>query len=146
MENHLLQSEFIPYIKALALKELGFNEPCIAWYNTKNEFYMVYQPGYINGKKTNYIATNINYNNTDETCSAPLYQQVFKWFRENHNYNTEVGYRNAYKDYLANLYPIQPATKVHFCGTYKNYEQAELACLNKLILICKNEKQSNNKV
>ena len=77
-----MNKEFINYEQALALKKLGFNEPCIAWYNTKDEFYMVYQPGYINGKKTDYIATNINYNNTDETCSAPLYQQVFRFFRE----------------------------------------------------------------
>ncbi len=28
-----MKNEFIPYEQALALKELGFNEGCLMWYN-----------------------------------------------------------------------------------------------------------------
>jgi hypothetical protein len=27
-----MEKEFIPYEQALALKELGFDEPCFAWF------------------------------------------------------------------------------------------------------------------
>jgi hypothetical protein len=27
-----MEKEFIPYKQALALKELGFDEPCLGWY------------------------------------------------------------------------------------------------------------------
>jgi hypothetical protein len=29
----MIEQEFIPYEQALALKELGFDEPCLFWYN-----------------------------------------------------------------------------------------------------------------
>jgi hypothetical protein len=48
-----MNKEFIPYEQALELKELGFDEPCIAiWI---------------------------------DTIPLPLYQQVFRWFREKYD-------------------------------------------------------------
>lgn len=50
---------------------------------------------------------------------APLYQQAFRWFREKHNLH--------HLDLISLLYLEQKM----------NYEEAELACLNKLIEIVK---------
>lgn len=33
-----MEKEFVPYEQALALKELGFDEPCLAWHNSKRLF------------------------------------------------------------------------------------------------------------
>jgi hypothetical protein len=31
-----MENEFIPYEQALALKELGFDEPCLAYYDMRS--------------------------------------------------------------------------------------------------------------
>lgn len=62
-----MEKEFVPYKQALKLKKLGFNEPCFGKYDINGSFYF-----------------SVNYHNTDIqsyciNCSAPLYQQAFKW-------------------------------------------------------------------
>ena len=105
--------DFIPYEQALELKELGFDEPCFKVYDTM---------GYVQDEQT-MLNMKLDY------CSAPLYQQAFRWFREKYglvivikpisDIKLELGY-NLTKNGL-----IMKA-----CTTY---EEAELACLIKLI-------------
>ena len=58
-----MKKNFIPYKESIAIKEIGFDEPCFGFYNDENK------P--VGG---NYPCDGIN--------SAPLYQQVFDWFEE----------------------------------------------------------------
>ena len=107
-----MKNEFIPYEQALALKGLGFDEPCIALYN----------------KECKTIHLNLNLVNKKPYFCAPLYQQAFRWFREkcglNHFVELDVDcgprYYNAY---------VQCFLVYHG----NNYGEAELACLKKLI-------------
>lgn len=65
---------FVPYHIALALKEKGFDAPCIASYSDKNTF--------------NFTTGGLMYKTTPEpevSCIAPLYQQVIDWLRETKN-------------------------------------------------------------
>ena len=120
-----MNNEFIPYEQALELKELGFEEPCMAAY-VLGQFY-IKGDNYIYGSKD---IPNIN---------APLYQQAFRWFREKYDlqcwlhdggmlgkcFIKIIGYRND-KFYFSSSEPME-------------YEEAELACLKKLIEIIKNK-------
>jgi hypothetical protein len=63
-------NEFIPYEQALALKELGFDEPCLAKYQKLSET-ANYQLQLLQKER--------NCNRLDTAISAPLYQQVFRW-------------------------------------------------------------------
>ena len=112
--------EFIQYEQALALKELGFNEPCFAWYGPTGIF-----------------------NDWDKTDTiAPLYQQAFRWFREKYNIPCKI--EASQKDLTVNKYHYfyQIMTDTHIVGfgiEYDlTYEEAELECLKKLIEIVKN--------
>ena len=76
------KKEFVPYDESLALKELGFNEKCLAGFYTYVDENLVLDKYDYRGK------FNINYSdeddyiiNTDKTyyISAPLYQQAFRW-------------------------------------------------------------------
>jgi hypothetical protein len=58
-ENY--KKDFAPYEPSLALKELGFDEPCFGWYSKDGTFY--------EGKMTIHQGL----------LSAPLYQQAFRW-------------------------------------------------------------------
>jgi hypothetical protein len=81
-----------------------------------------------------------------DATTAPLYQQAFRWFREKHGLFTSI--------------LVDQTTKPKFCynmseyfedettwewkddwgnsSFYRTYEEAELACLQKLIEIAKN--------
>jgi hypothetical protein len=89
-----MDREFIPYDIALELKELGFDEPCMyAWcitpehrveYDGKislktdgNPFGQFYKGKSFNG--------NYNPNKNRIQCSAPLYQQAFRWLYQKNN-------------------------------------------------------------
>ena len=74
--------EFIPYEQALALKELGFDEPCFGRY--WHEDFKI-------------INIDKQFEKPDYVCLAPLYQQAVRWFRENHELRIS-NYRAIIKD------------------------------------------------
>jgi hypothetical protein len=122
-----MEKEFIPYEQALALKELGFDEPCMGYYMENNNLKM----RLIQKKQKE----------QDEFSElAPLYQQVFRWFREKYGYYTDLfvdddktfGFMISYFIEIGRGdKPIQ--------RKYSTYEEAELECLKKLIEIVKQE-------
>ena len=121
-----MEKEFIPYEQALVLKELGFDESCFGCYDEKGVFgltVMSIKQYYINSKEDTW------------NCSAPLYQQAFRWFREKHNLQTEMVFSekpDRFYYYIGNM-----VTGDMDRGSDMSYEEAELACLLELINICK---------
>jgi len=111
-----MEKEFVPYNLALRMKQLGFDEPCLAWYGSKDIFQ-------INGKYKNSTHT-IGY-----CVSAPTWQSAFGWFRENY---PEIN--PAY-----NLLFILDRTSQ--TENPMTYEECELACLEKLIDIVEQEQK-----
>ena len=123
-----MEKEFIPYEQALALKELGFDEPCLAIYSFKDLRIGIFS----------------NLSSAYNTILAPLYQQAFRWFREKYDIVSFV--KKDYKDATAIGFYFGIDTLSHFdfidfySNSYKTYEEAELECLKKLIEIVKNKK------
>ena len=128
-----MEKEFIPYEQALALKELGFDEPCFGRYDGRDE----------NKGKIWYEMPNSgqDYIPVGDVL-APTYQQAFRWFRENHNIIPNIH----------SIYTDETHTKIEFwfwLGNYEDdsddevfygsYEEAELECLKKLIEIVKSK-------
>ena len=131
-----MDKEFVPYEEALALKELGFDEPCFGYWKSKN---------WIIQEKTR----TDGYTHADQECSAPLYQQAFRWFREKYNLRGFIGFRPNVKKFDHHIYDMsllgieyakqrtmEEYNKDPLVGTY---EEAELDCLKKLIEISKNK-------
>ena len=115
-----MTQEFVPYEQALELKELGFDEYCMGacYYEFKDK-----------GKTYMLLNTPDSYD-SEEGVRAPLYQQAFRWFREKYNLMPFVD-----RSYM-NLYEFRIVEKA-WGYTASTYEEAELACLNKLIEIVK---------
>jgi len=63
-----MTKEFIPYDCALALKELGFDEPCLKYWNGIGEYF----------DQKDWF----NWNQVEKFISIPLYQQAFRWLFE----------------------------------------------------------------
>jgi len=129
LENTNMNKEFIPYEQALELKELGFDEPCMFPYHRNNTEYI----------DSSHIEL-ANYNATEKLVSAVLYQQAFRWFREKYNLASYIeAVKIAYEDgYLYK--PEIPKSDVFFEKYINSYEEAELACLKKLIEIVSSKK------
>ena len=120
-----MEKEFISYEQALALKELVFDEPCLGYYLTSTLF----------------ISNDVVYNSTDfPVIKAPLYQQVFRWFRDKYELYHEIIREKGINDssYIRFIPIIQFKIKKKVLYTPSStYEEAELKCLNKLIELTK---------
>jgi len=122
-----MEKEFVPYELAVKLKNLGFDEPCIMqWHYTNDLLFCVDVRNYPK-YKTNLESKS---DSLGDCISAPTFSQAFRWFREKYKLH----------------YPIAVSDGVWFydkwsLGVYKTYEEAELACLEKLIEIFEQQNQ-----
>jgi len=118
----MIRKDFITYELALELKQLGFDEPCFAWYDSARQDILNY-----------YHANNSDGWLVGNNCSAPTYSQAFRWFREKYNLCANVA---RYEDEEENnfLYYIDDDDIEE---EFNTYEEAELACLRRLIEINK---------
>jgi hypothetical protein len=148
-----MNKEFIPYEQALELKELGFDEPCIAFYFYDNgvvqspfELKWKYKPREIIYHDESGVWENFNEIETDyPQISAPLYQQAFRWFREKHNLNGILNHYPNTKLWDFSVHNLlwngkefmEHVKKEDRSVKYSTYEEAELACLKKLIELIK---------
>jgi hypothetical protein len=113
-----MNKEFVPYEIALALKELGFNEPCFGWYGPTGIFN--------------------DWESTDTI--APLYQQAFRWFREKYDLHSNIISTNMWTTFSFTIDDIQNKNCIATHLDFTRCEEAELACLEKLIEIVKEKK------
>jgi hypothetical protein len=121
-----MTKEFLPYELALKIKELGFDKLCFGYYQYS---ILIFQLPLIKSE------TQVQTYMLKEDCSAPTFSQAFRWFRE--KYNLESHIKKDWQDGICLGYEsmIECEDGIIDCGTYNIYEEAELACLHKLIEI-----------
>ena len=123
-----MNKEFIPYEQALELKELGFNENCLAFYNF-GERLMPIDTDFTNFREL-----------SDDLTKAPLYQQAFRWFREKYGL---MGIVDCFLYPFSYTYNINDSINEKIIlwsepeNDFDTYEEAEKALLIKLIEITK---------
>jgi hypothetical protein len=120
-----MNKEFVKYEQALALKELGFDEPCL-FHTLKGEinFYRTSQDYFFKNTK-NSIGV-----------SVILYQQAFKWFREKHGLYTEIFVDDDKTfGFLISSFIEEGRVDKPIHRGFSTYEEVESACLSKLIEI-----------
>lgn len=83
-----MKNEFIPYEQALELKELGFDELCMAGYDKD----------FIGKLYIGFSTDDGALFNTEYYILAPIYQQAFRWLHEKLNMKgimpiTDLDYR-----------------------------------------------------
>jgi hypothetical protein len=142
-----MNKEFVSYEQALELKELGFDEPCLGFYNHQGQLILMTQEdeNSIEVYKNSYVKLGKQY-------AVPLYQQAFRWFRDKYDLDIDIS-RNDQEmiDYVERKgEKYLPKYRYGYSngifipiGTCMKYEEADLACLKKLIEIIK-QKNDNN--
>lgn len=131
-----MKKEFVPYELAVKLKELGFDEICIASY---------FIPNLHSLKFPNYWKQNSTLSMGEDGCTAPLYQQAFRWFREKYNLFGCIDLHSCIPPHwfvridniVTNDYVFHSEDEHK---KFTTYEEAELACLTKLIEIVEQNK------
>lgn len=129
-----MNEHFCNYEQASALKELGFNEEC----------FTTYMNGVLQDD-TFLFNHSIRTHETQNFVSRPTYSQAFRFFRENHDLPSEVRFVANLKIYDYRITKIDVKyTNAFYDGirptsAFHTYEEAESACLDKLIEIV-NEK------
>ena len=120
-----MEKEFVNYNQALKLKEFGFDEPCFGFYHGDDFGY------------------KMPHERTPGTLNAPTRSQAFRWFREKHNIHSwvkplidEVGF--VY-EYQARIH--EEECSVEIIGDFYKIEEAERACLDKLIEIVESKSE-----
>ena len=138
-----LEQEFIPYQEALELKELGFDKPCFCYYDEEDNAGRIYEYANCNRNVTggraryndNFLSvTNSQLDrygafsakdeggeNSFSRWTAPTFSQAFRWFREKYNLDGAIVGQQ-----------------------WRRNEEAELACLRKLIEIVKSIHRETN--
>ena len=130
-----MKTEFCTYEQSLALKELGFNEP---FYTFGNSYY--YRNGFFS--QANDDALDYFKRFGDEVVIAPLKQQAFKFFREKYKLHGSTeppvsNRRDSWGCYIQHTVNMQC---VFQNIGYITYEEAESACIDKLIELAKEQK------
>lgn len=120
---------FITFEQALALKELGFNKPCLRYFWNQTDKLM----GGNNSEKTNTQLVELSYNilkglQNTLFCSAPTWGQVFEWFQTNNGMYHNIKVDSSMSDGSLSFIPIVNNVELLDVGTY---QQAELECIKK---------------
>ena len=128
-----MEKEFIPYEQALAFKELGFDEPCFAFYLINNRFNLFENCKWEERTNSGFIDL---FEVKDSCCVAPTFSQAFRWFREKYDFESWV-YKSRDRAYFYSV--LKDNRYLNPSYEYSTYEEAELECLKKLIEIVKNK-------
>jgi hypothetical protein len=125
-----MKKEFIPHELALKLKQLGFNEPCFGYYLEDG-----------NWAPASYTYDGTKYPSNSDLlpmwASSPTWKSAFGWFREKHGAVCEIIRKEDrnHSEFIGWIYIDNKKIDVTSYWASKKYEEAELACLQKLIEI-----------
>jgi hypothetical protein len=144
-EENKLEKEFVLFDEASALKKIGFDNPCFGYYENQDKNLVI---SYDNTPLTEeqnkrpglYKIDHRNSVLPQWATAAPTYSQALKWFRDKYAicYYIKTEYPADYGLYIHNR--KEGAEEGYDCFMYDTYEEAELACIKKLIeLASKNQ-------
>jgi len=128
-----MNKEFLSYDQSVKLKELGFDEPCLKYWNGIGEHF----------DQKDWV----NWNQAKKFVSIPLYQQVFRWFQDRYNLEGTVQQADDFNWYKWNIARMPstpyPYTRVNnkqyiaFNALIPTRTEAEIDCIDNLIKIVK---------
>lgn len=116
-----MKEQFVTYEMALKLKELRFDNPCIACYT----FPIKPELPILTGHYVNKFKEFYNSKLKEINVAAPLWQQVTDWLRITHNIIVEIWFDETQTDGFPWLYEVYVnKIPIHITGDYfDTYEE-----------------------
>ncbi len=148
--------EFVNYEFSVRMKKLGFKDPCMGYWECSLTSRSHEEDGFsgpFGWKEGELSFHRESFENGCEfrdlsnenwlQCGAPTWQSAFRWFREKYDIHSwikplidEVGF--VY-EYQARIH--EEECSVEIIGDFYKIEEAELACLTKLIEIVESKSE-----
>jgi len=140
---------FVIFEQALALKELGFDEPCLAYYPKECSYHKYYNTPLHEIIFVWSMIEGVPIKNNDDLESVlftvPLYSQAFDWFRNNYSLDISIhrswAMDNSYYYIIIQNMDYNKITQQESIPN-RSHVQAELECLDEIIKIATKEKLS----
>jgi len=141
-----MKKEFVPYPIALMMKALGFDQPCLAFYQVeKFEEYPCGVDDSYEYKMTGFMTCK-NSEIPEHFTAAPTYKSAFEWFRDTHNLFATINIDMTmepkfcysivkYNQDFHSSSKFDWQTIVFNSDLERTYELAEISCLDKLCQI-----------
>lgn len=138
-----MKKDFVPYKIALALKELGFDEPSFGrfYIKPKCKVFSVDEKGrhyqIKNTPKKLYTVGGYFVLNDDNAITAPTFSQALKFFRDKYNIDAKIKKDMAgvyYGKKRDNEFPFEYNV---ITGGFDTFEEAEKELIEKLIELYK---------
>ena len=136
-----MEKEFVPYVLSKQIKQLGFNEECFGYYDNWLNY----------GKEKTTFRLGLCKGDV-KVIPAPLWSQAFDWFRQEkgydnwivplHIFNRKLNYKKWC--YLIEKSEYDEYFSIEDESERTTYEEAKLACLEKLIEIVENENKQKD--
>lgn len=120
-----MKKDIILFKQAFELKQLGFDEECFA-------FHQAIVPESVHLVPCWEVIQSVL---AETDCVAPTYSQAFRWFRDKHKLTSWV-YNSDVDKFFYTILQNGRIVKAH--ESFKSHEEAETACLDKLLEIAKN--------
>jgi hypothetical protein len=128
----MIEKDFVPYEPSVDMKELGFDEPCFGLFVKDKSLLIKQMP---NQQECEQYFGGI---------LAPTFSQAFGWFRKKYSLHADIGEESDWEEnnesWSFDIYKYKLGNNdamISNCETFNTYEEAELACLIKLIEIVK---------
>jgi hypothetical protein len=141
-----MEKEFVPYELAVKLKTLGFDEPCFGYYvdgELRGINLGIEELGGIEPYYQRFGFHTLNNHDIDNpnkiVVTAPTFSQAFRWFREKYGMIFTLIASTYY--YPSVSFINTDGNSEIELGEFETYEEAELACLEKLIEIVEQNQQ-----
>lgn len=126
-----MDKNYVNYDEAICLKMLGYDQITTNYYGKKKKITTSDKP---QSKVPDLFKT---------FCLAPLYQEVFRWFREKHNLHATIIFSekpDRFDYYIQNMITSKKSKGARLAMNKKekigdmSYEEAQSACLKQLII------------
>lgn len=124
-----MEEDYVSFETAKLLKEKGFDEGCIMWYED-DDCLVSTNDDYGLQSNSDHISKYFEY-------SAPTLQMAMKWLREVHNIFIQIELYSKHNNYCFELFQNTHRLMVEKCEVYNSFEETcEAAieyCLTNLI-------------
>ena len=143
-----MKKEFVPFEIAKKLRAIGFDESCCAFYEEER---VVNKPEMVDDRDQYRVTgwrTCKNSEVPEHYFAAATFSQAFRWFREKHNIyaiiipTITMHWTFKTMTVVEDMVEVPPYNHVD-ANDYNTHQEAELACLEKLIEIVENKSTQN---
>lgn len=135
-----MDKDFLQYNEALEIRQLGFDEPCLK-VSKHNKLCKHQQLGVCQLHNLHCKYPDCTMDKEGPPVELPTYQQAFRFFRVKYGYNcfiTSSVLDGKWFYFRENLNDRRDDSEPELTPKFDTFEEAQLACIERLIQIVKN--------